>query len=70
MTILVIVFPNSLQWPNVISLFFDNFLIHLRLFSERDFNLKLTFCSSATRERNLLFISKLRFNYSYIRHLS
>ena len=41
MTILVIVFPNSFQWPNVISLFFDNFFIHLRLFSERDLNFEV-----------------------------
>ena len=57
MTILVIVFQTPSSGQNVISLFFDNFFKHLSLFSERDSILKLTFCSSATRERNLLFVS-------------
>ena len=42
MTILVIVFPNPpSSGQNVICLFFDNFYIHLRLFSERDFNFEV-----------------------------
>ena len=41
MTISVIVFPNSRSGQNVISLFFASFFIHLRLFSERDFNFEV-----------------------------
>ena len=54
---------------DIISLFFIKFFKNLRLFSERDFILKLRFCCSATRGSNLLSISKLRLDYSYIRHL-
>ena len=55
---------------NVFSLFLDNFFLICAYLVKETSILKLRFCCSATRRSNLLFISKLRIDYSYIHHLS
>ena len=60
--------PSSGQ--NVISLIFDDFLkICVYLVKETSI-LKLRFWCTATTGSNLLFISKLRIDYSYMHRLS
>ena len=60
--------PSSGQ--TVIYLFFNNPFKNLCLFSERDFNFEVEIFCSATRGSNWQFTSKLRTDYSYIRHFS
>ena len=64
-----IICKTPFSGQNVISLSFNIFLKNLCLFSETDFNFEVRFGCSATRGSNLLFISKLRTDYSCIRHL-
>ena len=71
MTILVIVFAKLPLVAKMQFLYFLIIFLYICVYLVKETSiLKLTFCSSATRERNFLFISKLCFDYSYIRHLS
>ena len=71
MTILVTLFAKLPLVAKMSFLYFLIIFLKIRVYLVKEtLILKLIFCCSATRGRNLLFISKLHIDYSYIPLLS